>query len=55
MTDTEALNLIEHYGWSINKISKGWNVFNENIDVIGLSIREAIINAMIAQRKWSVG
>lgn len=55
MSDTEMLNLIEHYDWFIVKFGSGWNIFNENIDVMGTTLREAILNAMTAQRKWSVG
>lgn len=55
MTDTERLNLIEHYGWNINKHFLGFNVFNENVDVVRATLREAIDVALAAQAKWSIG
>ena len=55
MTDTERLNLIEHYGWHINKVASGWNVFSSNIDIIEKTLRLAIDAALAAQIKWSLG
>lgn len=55
MSDTEMLNLIEHYEWNINQMYKGWNVFSANIDITGPTLREAIKIAMDAQVKWSLG
>ena len=57
MSDTERLNLIEHYRWHIFFSPDGWcvsgmfgmlpNTFN--------SIREAIEAALTAQMNWSLG
>ena len=59
MSDTEMLNLIEHYKWSFTYYP------DETITVFGYdgifsiadnaNIRGAVIAALIAQRKWSVG
>lgn len=61
MTDTERLNLIEHYEWNINvsKSGKSWWITGKfsthNKMVTASSLREAINKALDAQIKWSIG
>lgn len=55
MSDTEMLDLIEYYNWNINKHFQGWNVYNQNIDIVRPTLREAIRCALVAQAKWSIG
>jgi hypothetical protein len=54
MTDTERLNLIEHYGWDIRKIDDNWYVEGQFGRVYKVSIREAINAALSAQAKWAL-
>ena len=57
MTDTERLNLIEHYQWRIYFVADGWS----GNGMFGIlphtynTIREAIDAALAAQIKWSLG
>lgn len=55
MTDTERLNLIEHYRWNIHTATEGYTVFGDFGNVGGKSLREAIDAALRAQFEWSVG
>jgi len=55
MTDTERLNLIEHYNWIIAKIEDNWIITGSYGYVEGNSLREAIDATLAAQIKWSLG
>lgn len=61
MTDTERLNLIEHYKWEIACTGETsiWTVVLHLSDGVkfadGNNIREAIDAALAAQIKWSLG
>jgi hypothetical protein len=57
MTDTERLNLIEHYGWQIICFANEVAIYNVKAEfkVTGKTLREAIDNALSAQFKWSTG
>lgn len=54
MTDTERLDLIEHYQWDILSYNKEWIICGE-FGKTGRfkSLREAIEAATAAQIKWS--
>ncbi len=55
MTDTERLNLIEHYKWDIMH-HKGWLILGKfGSTATCQTIREAINEALAAQIKWSTG
>lgn len=57
MSDTERLNLIEHYGWSI-MFSRDRVIITGNDSIFataGNTLREAIDAALKAQFEWSVG
>lgn len=58
MTDTERLNLIEHYGWVIDQLKngKGWCVTGRFsiFHVAGDTLRDAIDAALAAQVKWAL-
>jgi len=59
MSDTEMLNLIEHYKWDISfegsfiKIKGANGIFHLSFQ--GKDLRAAIKSAMDMQRIWSVG
>ena len=64
MTDTEALNLIEHYGWSIApQVNGGWVIEGDDgsgeqeIELARTRgpLREAIADALKAQMDWALG
>ena len=55
MTDTERLNLIEHYKWAIQPLEEGWMITGRWGYVCGPSIRTAFDYAYKAQFKWATG
>ncbi len=60
MSDTERLNLIEHYKWQISLSANGkvWWIFGSfstnKKGVKGKTLREAIDAALAAQMKWAL-
>ena len=52
MTDTERLNLIEHYEWMI-EFNDMWFVAGKFGLSAGDTLREALDGALAAQIKWS--
>lgn len=55
MTDTERLNLIEHYGWKIYQaVNKSWQVGGPFGVVRRNNLREAIDEALSRQAKWAL-
>lgn len=61
MSDTERLNLIEHYEWRLelindtNALNGLWQIKGDWGYIHGDTIRKVIDAAMTAQIKWSVG
>jgi len=55
MNDTEMLDLIEHYLWTVKRIESKWCVIGVFKEVVkGDTLREAIKLAMDAQCKWAL-
>ena len=54
MTDTERLNLIENYGWSIRCIAGRWYATGDFGVKVADTIRETIDEALSAQVKWAL-
>jgi hypothetical protein len=56
MTDTERLNLIEHYGWTIKFIDGGCHIVlhRANTYAFAKTIREAFDEAYKKQAAWSL-
>lgn len=61
MTDTERLNLIEHYKWRLELIDDTstlnglWQIKGQWGYVHGRSVRAVVDSAISAQFKWSTG
>lgn len=56
MSDTERLNLIEHYGWDVLWCNDSWCITAKSFGAVnGKTLREAIDAALKAQFEWSVG
>lgn len=55
MSDTEALNLIERYGWKAQPTLEGkWAVDGDFGSIRGETLREAIKTALSAQVEWAL-
>ncbi len=55
MSDTEALNLIEHYRWKVQPTLEGkWAVDGDFGSIRGETLREAIYTALAAQAEWAL-
>jgi hypothetical protein len=56
MTDTERLNLIEHYQWDVMHHNGEWLVLGKfGITPTFIKLREAVDVALNAQAKWALG
>ena len=53
MSDTEAIDLIEHYRWSLHPQDGvgGWCVGSDDWDVFGATIRDAVRAALAEQAR----
>lgn len=59
MTDTERLNLIEHYGWKLTRVYGGYRVSANmispaTVDAVDMDLRKAIDMALDQQIKWAL-
>lgn len=55
MSDTERLNLIEHYSWKVYQaVNKSWQIGGAFGVVRRNSLREAIDEALSRQIKWAL-
>ena len=54
MSDSEMINLIEHYEWCVYREYNHWNVAGNFGKVFKKTLREAIVAALAAQAKWSL-
>jgi hypothetical protein len=57
MTDTEALNLVEHYGWRLVPLNDGkWFAMTVGgATAVQSSLRDAIRAALAKQAAWALG
>ena len=54
MSDTELLELIGHYKWTITAFENSWIIKGKFGSVSGENWREVLMNAYDAQVKWAL-
>lgn len=56
MSDTEALDLVENYGWALRREPEGWCVFTANfVTAAEDTVRSALRTALEMQLRWATG